>query len=888
MNIFTKLTIRNLKLNKKRTIGTIIGIMLSVALICAVAGMANSLQKTLVETTVEDTGYYHLKLSDVTNEDVNKFKNNRDIKDVNVINDVGYSILENSQNGNKPYIHLYSLNESAFNNMSLELVEGRYPLNSNEIAINEAMLTSAGVNYKIGDIITLNLGDRYAGGEYINSGFEHEPYEYMNNPDGTSKNVGEEIKVKFTHEFTIVGIMSENDGPIKPISFMNDAGYTCITNGLDEGQKDMYISLKDPKKANTSFKEMIGLDLGTGDFANTDYIYSINYELLRWEAFNVSDSSMTMITAVVVVTIIIIMLTSIYCIKNTFSISLTEKIKMYGMLSSIGATKKQIKNSVIKEGMILSLIGIPLGIIAGILAVFILIIIVRGILGELLEAEIVFNISWLAVAISIMLGFITVYFSCLSAARKAKKITPMEAIRSVNDIKINSKKIKSPKIIKKLFGVGGVIAYKNLKRNKKKYRTTVISIGVSVFIFLAASTLLDYSFEAMGGYYKNYEYNIRVSCYSNTRQEIADIIQNENLKDYSLLYEVDVSSNRNEEEKEENENLDTSEEDGLVITDTAPEVSNRLEITDTSNLSEFGDKVLNLVYEVDGEEQTSPIELTIIGLNSKDFRDYASKLGLDYDKVKNQGILSDYFNLYENGKTTKDRLYNYSENDTISGKLDNKDINITIADITDAYPKGIEDTTYRGIVVINIDEFSDVLDFKPYILTINSEEPDDLAEHIEDTYGDINVFNIAKEVKFYDSVNLVVSIFAYGFIAVITLIGVTNIFNTLTSNIELRQKEFASLKSIGMTKKEFNRMINLETIFYSIKALIYGIVLGLIASFAIYKAFAQSLDYGFRIPLQAILISIIFVFIIVFIIMRFAISKVRKQNIIETIRKENV
>ena len=142
MNVFTKLTLRNLKLNKKRTIGTIIGIMLSTALICAVAGMATSLHKTLIETTTTDTGNYHLWLSNVPETDIEKFQNNRDVKDVNVINDVGYSILPDSQNSNKPYIHLYSLNETTFNNMSLKLVEGRYPQNNNEIAIIIIMLTS--------------------------------------------------------------------------------------------------------------------------------------------------------------------------------------------------------------------------------------------------------------------------------------------------------------------------------------------------------------------------------------------------------------------------------------------------------------------------------------------------------------------------------------------------------------------------------------------------------------------------------------------------------------------------------------------------------------------------------------------------------------------------
>ena len=135
---------------------------------------------------------------------------------------------------------------------------------------------------------------------------------------------------------------------------------------------------------------------------------------------------------------------------------------------------------------------------------------------------------------------------------------------------------------------------------------------------------------------------------------------------------------------------------------------------------------------------------------------------------------------------------------------------------------------------------------------------------------------------------LVISIFLYGSIGVITLIGVTNIFNTITSNMELRQKEFAMLKSVGMTKKEFNRMINLETLFYSSKSLCYGIALGLIGSYIIHLAFNKSVERAFALPLTAIIISIIFVFIIVYIIMKYSISKINKQNTIETIRKENV
>ena len=864
MQVLTKITIKNLKLNKKRTIGTLVGIILSVALICAVAGMATSLRQSLIQTASSNTGYWHLKLSNINKEDIEKFKNNRDIKDLNIINDVGYAKLAKSANENRPYIHLYSLDEKSFNNMELELVEGTYPQNNNEIAISKSIIDDAQVDLKIGDTITFNIGDRYIGDRMLSSGYEFEPAELTNEPENvdlilsempedstkeTDVERKEEIKVNFTKEFTIVGIMSENEQPIKPISFMYDAGYACVTNGLDEGETNAYIAFKNPLDSETSIDEILGINLNSGKIS--EYRYSINYEILKWESFNTNlgDSSLNMMIAVVIIVIAIIILTSVYCIKNTFSISLTEKIKMYGMLSSIGATKKQIKKSVIQEGMILSLIGIPVGILVGILLVYILVIAVRGALSGILDI-VVFKITLLPILISIILGIVTVYLACLSAARKAKKITPLEAIKSSNDIKIKSKKIKSPKIIKKIFGVGGVIAYKNLKRSKKKYRTTVISIAMSVFVFIASSTLINYAFEAMGGYYKDYDYNIKFSSTSSDGQELKQILNDENFSNYTLLYKT----------------------------------NSILKITDMSKLSEFGKTVFieNDLYK------NNEIPVEIYGLNSEDFKEYLEKLGVDYDKNKDKAVLLDYYSLYKEGKTIKNRLLTYSPNDSISGNVEDKEFNVSISKITETVPDGLEGTYfYSAVIVLNVDEYGNDFNFVPNMLTTNSEEPDDLAKRSQ-KYDNMYVTNIASEVRFYDSVRLVVYIFAYGFIGIITLIGVTNIFNTLTSNIDLRQREFAMLKSIGMTKKEFNKMINLETLFYSLKALIFGIVLGLIASFAIYKAFAQSLDYGFKIPMQAILISILFVFVMVFIIMKFAIGKINKQNIIDTIRKENI
>lgn len=404
--------------------------------------------------------------------------------------------------------------------------------------------------------------------------------------------------------------------------------------------------------------------------------------------------------------------------------------------------------------------------------------------------------------------------------------------------------------------MGGVIAYKNLKRSKKKYRTTVISIAISVFVFIATSTLITYAFEAMGGYYETYDYNIRVTSGSNDGKDLLDIVQNNNFNDYTMVYDVSHKNN-----------------------------SHSMEVTDQNVFSDFA------IESIGNYEDYSYIpQLTVKGLNNKDFKEFAEKLNLNFNEVKDKIILNDYTNIYTNdGRTIKGRTYNYEKGDTISGKLYGSECKLEIAETTDLKPRGLEGTTYgNGLIVINVDEYKDKIDFVPINLAINTSDPTETEKDITNNYHNCYVFNIDKEVKFYKAVELLTSIFAYGFIAVITFIGVTNIFNTLTSNIELRQKEFAMLKSIGMTKKEFNRMVNLETIFYSTKALVYGTILGLIGSFAIYKAFAKSLDFGFIWPIQSILISVVFVFIIVFIIMRFAISKINKQNIIETIRKENV
>ena len=868
MNILNKLSIKNLKLNKKRTISTIIGIILSTALICAVATMATSFKASLVQDAINQTGYYHIKLYDINDEDYESLKNNRDIGDLFRINHVGYSNLEESQNEYKPYLKLYSMDEKVFEKLKFKLLEGSFPKNSDEIIISSHIKTNGNVDYNIGDKIKLNIGNRTTiDGKYdLNTG---NPY-----------NEGEEKLVDtYEKEFTVVGIIERPDYSFEDYS---EAGYTVITTNMDKGKVDVYIALKNPIKYQTSIAELLGavdyneVISNTGNFKYDNYY--INDSVLYWEALSFSLSTMQMIYSVCAVVIFIIIFTSVFCIRNSFAIATTEKIKMYGMLASIGATKKQIKKNVISEAMLLGIIGIPLGILSGIFAAFVLLRITNYFIGDeffIYIDGIIFKISFLAILLSVLLGFVTIYLSAKSSAKKASKVSPIESLRNTNEIKIKNKNLKTPKIIKVLFGTGGVLAYKNLKRSKKKYRTTVISLTVSIAIFITMNSFVNYAFGTANNYYKDYDYNISIrenSESSLTTEDMEKISSLDNIDEKYIVYWDDKNY------------IKIKDLDNIKLKNSLTE---EIAINEETGEAYINETTGEPIYT--GEKYSS---LQIMALDDESFKQYAKKIGENYEKIKYSGILCDTYTIYiaESNSYKKEKVYNYAVNDTIKGEYKENEVSINVGATTEQMPYGYEGSSFEGgVLVVNYNEYKDKFDFNNNKrILIQSNNPDKLTEEINNLNLDINCTNYEEIAQSDKQYLIIVSIFLYGFITVITLIGVTNIFNTITSNMELRQKEFAMLKSVGMTKKEFNRMINLETLMYSTKSLIYGVLLGILGTFAMYKAFAIKVDSGINIPISAIIISIVFVFVLVYIIMKYSIKKINKQNTIETIRKENI
>lgn len=902
MKILNDLSIKDLKLNRKRSLVIIIGIILSTALICGVAGLVTSFQHTAIEYEKRDEGNYHAIFYDVPKDELKYIEENRNVEDYYLSEELGYAYLDGSKNENKPYLNVVSMSDKYLNNMGLKLSEGRMPENDNEIVISKHIITNGKVEYKVGEILTLDIGKRQlTTGEELN---QNNPY--LTGEEDNGDILQEEIVDTYKKQYKIVGIIER---PSNSIEDYEAPGYTVITKMEEVKEKadisvlyknvfkyqeyteqinQMVKATTDEEKENaTSFTGLKG-----ASYKSYKYELKVNYYLLAYEGANLSEGTMKMLYILGGIIMGIILVSSVFVIRNGFAISITERLKQYGMLSSIGATKKQIKKSVYFEGFVLGIIGIPLGILSGIFAIDILLKVVNYILREYInDTELVYSISWMAIVLSILISTITIWLSCKSSAKKASKVTPIEAIRNSDDVKLKAKKVKCPKIITKIFKTGGEIAYKNLKRSKKKYRTTVISIIVSIVTFIAISSFIEFGFKMSGSYYTEIGYNVTVYDRANIENVTKDGLKQK----YERLVEISK--------------LDGIQEYSIKRT-------NVLEIDSKNNLSDFGKLVKNqmTVTDENGKEVIQKDNLTIISLGQQEYESFVKKIGGKYEDYKEGSILIDDCISYDKeGKKIQDSLYTWKKGDTITGRIgisseteneSNKTTNeeygkeqsIKIVAKTTERPMGLENLYSTSAFLIVSDEYIEQIGYiSASEIDIKAKDSYKVEEEINQFYkskniseNDFMVSNVEEAVRANNAIVLVISIFLYGFIAVITAIGITNIFNTITTNMNLRKKEFAMLKSIGMTKKEFNRMIRLESVFYGLKSLIIGIPIGTLLSYAIFKAFETNMGMPYALPIKAILISVVFVAVVITIIMKYSMSKINKQNIIEPIRNDNI
>lgn len=949
MNLMKTLTLKNLKLNRKRTIVTIVGIILATALLSALVTLVSSFQYSMIEYQKQKGGDFHVKFSNVKMSELSEFKNNRNIESTFETMGMGFAKLDGCKNEDKPYAYVMATDEAGFERGCFKLIEGRMAKNEDEIVIPRHLKTNGRIDIKVGDEITLDVGKRYdSNTEGVIS--ENSAYE----------NEAETLTDTVTKQYKVVGIMER---PGYGMEDYSAAGYTFVTYSdelaaIDNGTKseaseaDTTLTVysrytkkalrnKDAvtadiigvdeklfEKANNSSVEMSAeeSDRFLKEMENAKYDIYMNGYLISYECVFPIDGSFKALFTVAAVVALIIILTSVYCIKNSFNISITEKIRQYGMLASVGATRRQIKSSVKTEAAMLGVVGIPVGTMSGILASLILVKVVNVLSAGWLNFALSFHTSLPALILAVIMSIATIYFSATGSARRAAKVTPLEAIRNTKEIKIKSAKLKTPAIIGRIWGIGGVISYKNIKRNNKKYRTTVTSIVICSVTFIVISYFMSMAFSRVGMSYASTDYNIGInmSCKKDLDiEKLSKLLSGiEGAEDYLVGAGYYFDVDKPEYTKEYGEYCGQ-------LYDDSEDVSQEFLITVLDDKSY--DK-----YASDAGIKNAAAGAILVNKGTFDvYNENSSKYvkkEMELYKYKAGDTIECGYNVYDDASSDDNAAEgdtesstddnNAVEGDTESSTEDNsgyvdeetinkgvrKTVDVTIAGVTDKVPTCYNGYGNTSLLFMNQKGFESLWadgksgnEFKPgnaiysaYVVAENADEYQDTleketAENPEYSQISFYVSNMDKQMRDEKSLFTLLGVFAYGLIVVIALIGITNIINTLSTGMELRSREFATLRSIGMTDKQFAGMVRLESVFISVKALVIGVPLGILISYLLCVMMNRMDDaIIYEPPYKAIILCIVVVIMLIYAIMKLSMTKLRHNNIIETIKNENL
>ena len=851
MKILNELTIKNLKLNRKRTIVTIIGIILSTALMVGIGLLFSTFQDYMIEEVKNYSGSYHALYSGISSQSLEKLENDDEVTYF-YEKTVGFSSID-TENEYKPYLYIVEVNKSYFD--ELKLLEGRFPENDSELVISSHISSNGGVNYVVGDTISLDYGYREFDGEkiYINDAFIE----------------GESLVVTDSRDYTIVGIVDRSN-----YEDYSASGYSVFTlNEKAEGDINLYTVFNKKsriiKQAQDLAREI--------NYDENSIVYNSALLTLYGESgySNIKSSMVGML-------VIMLSLVSIGCIiviYNSFAISVMERKKEFGLLSSVGTTRKQLSHMVFFEALIVGAVGIVHGIVGAYIGIGVVVAIINNLIGDILEYKLRLVTNFTFIIVPVIFMILVIFISSIIPSRRASKVSPIEAIRQNDDIKINKKAIKTGKLVNKLFGIEGEIALKNIKRNKKKYRVTIISLFISIVLFISFSSYMDYTLNTAGNVIGQYPYDITINYFEESdivKQKINEIVNSSDVDDY-VKYGVAV-------------------------------VPIKRTVNYTKEFKEYAkNRFMDSYDELFEEDKYDYISFVILDDDSYDA--YKKEIGLSEDKV----IL---FNNYKGVTYSNDKRINYdipviddenvtlsicdvpSSNDgVINEDVDNycrKNVNNVFITEKSHYlmPELASYDSYK--IVVNERIFNTIVkdvDIQIYTVNIVSDNYSSIDKLGEELNKQENVYytNIKEDTKMERNLILTIKILMYGFIALVTLIGITSVFNTISTSMALRKKEFAILRSIGLTRSGFNRILFFESLFFGLKSLLYALPVSFGVIILIHLSLSSMMSSGgIMIPWSSVIFAIIMVFVIVLLTMIYSSNKIKKHNILEQIREENI
>lgn len=856
MNIANKLTYRHLKENKGRTVVTTLGICVSVAMITAVfVAMASFLnlfgEIGKISSGNWDACYYYLNQSQI--EQVEKdsriskvgLKYGSENKSFQIKNPTSYKRgTADMIIGDKSYFEMVLTGN----------FDGKVPANENEVAVEKNFLDKNGMkDAKVGDKIVLTQGQRQLDdGSYVTGSYFDKGEKFV--PSGDEK------------EYTITAILHTNPA----------TKYSSVWRGISEdeiknGDICAYFTLTKHDSSAYSTIEAIQKDYKIDD-------YQANEDVLASYLSGRQDGFLVTMLPIVLVVLILIVIASVMLIYNAFGMSLSERVRYLGMLASVGATKSQKRKSIYFEGAILGAIGIPVGILAGILGIGITLklvghkIISTGMIVGVNDSNMQMKTvvpAWAIIGI-ILVSIFTIFISAFIPARKASKITPIDAIRQRQEIKVKPKKLKAPKYIKKIFGYEGELAYKNLKRNGKKSRLITVSIALSIVLFISCNYFCSMFIQA-SGYEKTIPYQIYAVISLEHKKDLEDAL--DKMQNVDKYYVDMVNSNYSLGKK------------------------GNLKDTDIKNLSHYNSSYAKLF-------ENGSVTMAIHYIDDSEFNKLCQNNNIDYNSFYGKNVKC----LLLNNLTHKQDTSKVFNNSIIGQHIAERDEFVNEGDEPldfevgglvkydkNSLPCSFVPANVVGVFVpysqyVNVIEKGLEPNDVRLAMCIETDEHKEVAENLttllnENDFGGNYVSDYVDTLETMNTVIFIIQVFVYGFITLISLITIANIINTISANIALRRKEFAMLKSVGTTPKGFSKMVSLESVFYALKAVIFGVPISVLISVVLNKMLGESsIPYHFDIKLY--LSVIIIVFVLISITMIYSVRKLKDDNIIEALKED--
>ena len=908
MNVFNNVTLESLEKNRTRTIVTIIGIMLSAAMICASTTLVSSMRNFVLRCAIHIDGDWYGAVYDAAYKDYEDIRDSDRVSSAAYAQVLGYAKID-SANERKPYLYVLGGDVASgyFKTMPVHLILGTLPKDSTEIILPEHLTSNGKVNYKLGDTVTLDVGDRTLDGRRLGQDTPVYTYDSETQVDVMS---GERLKNTEPRTYTVVGIYER-----PTFEDYSAPGYTALTaadtKSADQAPIHCYFKLHKPAGVYDFMKEM---------GYTQEYRYAYNTKVLLYSGTAPFDSFLTAFYSLAAIIIALIVFGSVSLIYNAFSISVSERTRQFGLLSSVGATRKQLLRMVLFEALAVSIVGIPLGILVGIGGIGITLLLIGDKFFSIVRVAIPMRlcVSWQAVVIAAVIALVTVLISAWIPSKRATRVSAVEAIRQSMDIKVSGRPVRTSKLAYKLFGLPGVLAGKHYKRNRKKYRTTVVSLFMSIVLFVSAAAFTDYMMESAEGGLASDQFDLIYAAESDasaamTPDALLELLFSEPNVTGGTYTKKQFLQGDISREYVTAMFADRFSSFGTESEDAAPKelgISGYLYFVADAEFNRLLEKY-NL-KEADYYDRDKPLGIALdrnIELDRR-LEKYVTLDTLQGDGCVIEGLyyveIDGYYRkdsrIDENGN--KVVLYQNRDNENDIIELPYEE---SFAKYTLRSEKTIEEAPFfvsrsTPVAINMIYPYSMLESVIPeaalnqfrnteYFLTSSNHTAsfENLATVLtENGLSSRQLFDYAANAETNRNVVTIIRVFAYGFIVLISLIAAANVFNTISTNISLRRREFAMLKSVGMTQKGFRRMMNYECLLYGSKALLLGLPVSCGITYLIYRAVTTAYETSFHLPWAAIGIAVLSVFLVVFATMMYSMSKVKKDNPIDALKNENL